>query len=433
MDPYLVIGGGVSGIAAAHDLQEAGAPVELLEQDEVLGGRVAPSTLGEHPVELGGKNIGRRYHRFRAFAAKLGFSPADFQFFGINSSRVLDDGRLLTVDSTRRGSTLLGLLRSCPPLDLVRFARLVLQVMRSEPDGYLGGPYFAALGEKRDHHPLAHWFSGRFAQQVLRPLSLRMNGAEPDEVFLGNLGSNLRTLLDTYDQPRSGMRAIFDQFATRLPVHLGTRVAALIVRNGKVVAVQTESRGRTQQRPCRGVVLCTPAGASASLLQPHAAAVAEVLRGVRYYPVQVAVARYARPVFTPAVRAIVFGPQHPLSNAGAYGVDALDVVRYTFSGRTARAAFTAGVSATALLEQGEALLGRYVEVHRIHRIAQATRRFDPGLCAYSPRHGAVHRALAEARAAIGGLAVTGDYVRGASIEACFRAAHGATTELVARA
>ena len=436
MAPYLVVGGGVSGVAAAHFLHEGGAPVELLEQDAALGGRVAPAQLDEHPIELGGKNIGRRYTLFREFARKMGVT--EFEFFGINSSRVLDDGRLLTVDSTRRWRSVLGLLRACPLADLWRFARLALRVMRSEADGYLGGAYFTALGERRDHRPLADWFSHPFAQTVLRPLSLRMNGAEPDEVFLGTLGTNLRSLLDTYDQPTQGMRPIFARFAAQVPVHLGVKVRGLVIRDGRVVAVTTETtdgRGqrRLDERPCAGVVLATPAGAAADLLEPEVPWAAQALRGVRYFPVLVVVARYARPVFSPAVRALVFGSESPLSNAGAYGRGALDVVRYTFSGRAARRALEGGADPAALLAEAEVLLGRHLPLRPGDRLSFTARRFDPGLCGYAPRHGALHRVLDGAVEAVGGLALTGDYVRGASIEACFRAAHGAANRVLARA
>jgi oxygen-dependent protoporphyrinogen oxidase len=432
MDPYLVVGGGVSGVAAAHYLHQAGAPVTLLEAEESLGGRVAPGDLAGRPIELGGKNIGRHYTLFREFARQMG--DTEFELFGLHSSRVLDDGRLLTVDGAHRWRSVMGLLRRCPLKDLWRFGRLAWRVMRSEAEGYLGGDYFAKLAEQRDHLPLSAWFSRNFAETVLRPLSLRMNGAEPDEVYLGTLGTNLRTLLDTYDQPRGGMGQIFAEFSRRVPVETGTRALELVVRGGRVVAVSTADRhGRRQERPCAGVVLATAAGAAARLLERHLRPTAGVLASVRYFPVLVVVARYARPVFTPERRALVFGAQHALSNAGAYGLEALDVVRYTFSGRAARIALAEGKQPDVLLAEAEALLARFVGLRPEDRLAFVARRFDPGLCAYAPRHGRLHRSIAAVPTVLPGVVLTGDYVRGASIEACFRAAQGASGSLLARA
>ena len=45
-DPYVVVGGGLAGMAAAARLAKAGHPVELYELSDRLGGRWAPSALG---------------------------------------------------------------------------------------------------------------------------------------------------------------------------------------------------------------------------------------------------------------------------------------------------------------------------------------------------------------------------------------------------
>jgi oxygen-dependent protoporphyrinogen oxidase len=142
----------------------------------------------------------------------------------------------------------------------------------------------------------------------------------------------------------------------------------------------------------------------------------------------VIVARYREPVFTPSVRAIVFGPDQPLSNAGAYGAGRLDTVRYTFSGRAAREAIES--EPAALLRRAETLLGAHTPVRTEQRRDFVARRFDDGLCAYAPHHADWRAALGESLRDVGGLALAGDYLRGASIEACFRAAHGATQSLL---
>lgn len=71
---HIVIGGGVSGIAATYFLQKQGQHVTLLEQSNTLGGRVAPIEFDGSIIEFGGKNIGRRYHLFRSFLHEMGVS-----------------------------------------------------------------------------------------------------------------------------------------------------------------------------------------------------------------------------------------------------------------------------------------------------------------------------------------------------------------------
>ncbi len=45
-------------------------------------------------------------------------------------------------------------------------------------------------------------FGDKFCNDILRPIVVRMNGAEPEETYIENLGSNLRMLKDSYEQLR---------------------------------------------------------------------------------------------------------------------------------------------------------------------------------------------------------------------------------------
>src|SRR5262249_48715160 len=119
---------------------------------------------------------------------------------------------------------------------------------------------------------------------------------------------------------------------------------------------------------------------------------------------------------------IVFDEHEPVSNAGAYGVNDLHLVRYTFSGRAARRLLADGTSTESLLAHGEAALNRYLHVNARQRRHFVARRFPLGLCAYTPFHASFLADLAQQRRHLRGLYLTGDYIQGASIEACFRAA-----------
>jgi oxygen-dependent protoporphyrinogen oxidase len=81
----------------------------------------------------------------------------------------------------------------------------------------------------------------------------------------------------------------------------------------------------------------------------------------------------------------------------------------------------------------ERILDRRIPVKREERRGFVARVFDPGLCAYSPHHERVLEALHAAPRRIAGLQITGDYVRGASIEACMGAAREAAAALDIRA
>jgi oxygen-dependent protoporphyrinogen oxidase len=422
---FAVVGGGVSGMATAFQLASLGHSVELLERDERIGGRCRPALLGAREITFGGKNIGRRYELFRHFTAAMGDHP--YEYFGINSARV-ENGRIRTFDSTKRLRSLLGLGSRMTPRDAVRFARAGMLARRDGENRYLGSPAFASLGGSRDPL-LREWFSERCCRAILRPITVRMNGAEPDEAHLGNFGTNIGMLLDSYDQLTHGIGPVLERFAASHRVSTRAEVTGLVVEEGEVRGLRVrDASGETETRRYDGVVLATPAGPAADLVREHNSYLAADLTAVRYFPAAVAVVSYDRPVFSHEVRALVFGPDAPLSNAGVYGIDDRETVRYTFSGRSARAHIDSA-EPEELVGLAEELLGRYVSLGGARRIEVAFQRWPRAYCAYLPHHAEFLARVRRGTARVPGLGLAGDYMRGASIEACFRSAREAAIAL----
>lgn len=430
-EKWIVIGGGASGLATAYFLEQHGIEAEIIESQGGIGGRMGTMRLGNRLLDCGGKNIGRGYTLFRQFTAAMGSHP--FEYFGLNSSQARD-GRLVTFDGKRRWRTMLDLVRGSSPRDMARFARMLWQVRSDEKNGYLGSEYFGAIEKRQEHRPVSEYFGREFCRRIIRPMSVRMNGAEPDEIHLGNLGANFRMVLDTYEQLQHGLAPVFRDFGERFKVRVNTRCEELVLGNGRVTGVRVKSGdGAREELPCSGVVLATPAPVSAALAEPVAPGLARLLRSVAYYPVMLILAEYRRPVFSSQMRALVFGEEEPLSNAGAYGVNDLHLVRYTFSGRTARQLLASSCDAEQVLQMGEAALNRYIPVAARDRRDFAARRFELGLCAYTSSHGAFVEGVGRELGKLPGLHVTGDYLQGASIEACFRSAKACVDRLAGAA
>ena len=421
-----VVGGGMSGVAAAHALDRAGFRPEIIEAGEALGGRAGSMQLGGKNIDIGGKNIGRKYLRFREFIQHYGSPP--LEYFGINSSTVRG-GRLHTIDSHKKLASLWHVLRLVGVRDFVQLFQLSRIVRGSPEEGMLGGPHFRELSERRDHLPLSAWFGRDTAERFLRPITLRMNGAEPDQYFLGCLGSNLRMIFDSYDQLANGMSELLDRFARSVPVALNTRVVRLLRSDSRVTGLELEHGGARERRKYDAVVLALPALASARLLE--GTPIQSSLEAIRYNPVTLMVARYTRPIFDRKVRAIVFDSHSPLSNAGCYGVNDLDVVRYTLSGRVA-SGIDDLTDPSVVLGVAEAELRRFVPVNAAERVDYVYKHFRHGLCAYGPYHHRFLQQLFDWESSVSGLALTGDYVRGASIEACFNAAFESVARLTGR-
>jgi oxygen-dependent protoporphyrinogen oxidase len=413
---YAVVGAGMSGIAAAYHLQARGHRVELFERESGVGGRCTPARMEQGEVTFGGKNIGRRYELFREFTEAMGHHP--FEYFGINSARV-ENGRIRTFDSTRRARSFVGLGRRMTPVDVVRLAGVARRVRADDVNRYLGSRSFADLAGPGDRS-LREFFSGRFCDGILRPVTVRMNGAEPDEAYVGNLGTNVAMLLDSYDQLAHGMGPVLKQFTATHHVTTGVKVESLVTTDGAVTGVRVRlADGSTDVRRADGVVIATPALAAADVVREHDPSLAANLAAVHYFPAAVAIARYDRPLFSNEVRALVFPATEPVSNAGVYGVDQRDTVRYTFSGRTARDRIDRadGEELTAL---AESLLDRHVPMRGARRLELAFQRWPAAYCAYLPEHAGFLTRVRDAVARLPGLALAGDYMRGASIEACFR-------------
>jgi oxygen-dependent protoporphyrinogen oxidase len=385
--------------------------------------------LGERTLDCGGKNIGRQYTLFRTFAASLGHHP--FEYFGLNSSQVID-GRLETFDAGARWRTMAGLARGASLSDVVRFARLLLTVNRDGSCGYLGSAQARRLGERHDERSADAYFSAAFCERILRPMTVRMNGAEPDEVYVGNLTSNVRMLLDTYEQFTHGLTPLLDAFRARYDVRLDTQTDELLVEDGRVTGVRVRhADGSSGELRGAGVILATPAPAAAVLTEGVLPGLASHLREVAYYPVTLVLAEYDQPVFTPRVRAVVFGRDEVVSNAGAYGVEDLHLVRYTFSGRAFRRFASGEHSNHALVDHAESVLARHVPF-RASRRRFVARHFATGLCAYTAHHGRFLDRIAGELRQVQGLYLTGDYIQGASIEACFRASSACAQQLAFR-
>lgn len=416
---YAVVGGGVSGLATAWYLQGRGAKTHIFESEGELGGRTISGELGGRLVTLGGKNIGRSYTRFRAFTSSLG--DHRYQYFGINSSRVID-GKMVTFDSKNRAG-MLGNLRGISAGDVARLTQLLLMLKRDPSARYLSEANCRILAARYGPGSLQEVFGDRLRELILRSLTVRVSAAEPDEVPVANVLPYVGMIADSYDQLVDGMHVVVAAAARRSRVSVGTTVERLLLEGDRVCGVEiTTPDGEQASESFDGVVVATPAQGAAQLLETVTPSTASLLQEVRYFPLIVLLVEYERPVFDSKVRAVVFGPERGLSNAGAYGTEDLNIVRYTFSGRRARVLTEQEPDPERLATMAEAALSPHARVTDNPRRAMVAHRFRPGLCAYHSDQASFLERLHSATAQVQGLHITGDYLRGCSIEACFAAA-----------
>ncbi|WP_255725436.1 NAD(P)/FAD-dependent oxidoreductase [Frankia sp. Cj3] len=422
-----VVGSGISGLSAALRLEQAGHDVELIERDPVLGGRFGVGKLGDKQVMMGGKNIGRKYSAFRSFTAALGSYP--WEPFGINQSFMKDD-EVLTIDSTRRGSSLNNIRRMATPRDLARLGLLAARIRLDDTNRFLGSSYFTALSSSHDHVPLSGHFSPKVTKTLLRPITVRMNGAEPDEVYLGTFGTNLSLLMDTYDQLTGGIQPALEALSRRVTVRLGTMVEGLVMRDGAAVGLRLSTDGVDSERSYDGIVIATPAYATADIVLSEMPWLSKRLSEVRYFGSSVVLVEYDRPIFTPEVRALAINDNGPCSNAGSYAMESRHIVRYTYSGRPGRIGDQEQATLDDWVGETEERLVRYLGASRAKRVTTGGRTWNAAYCAYLPFHGEFLREVAQAVAGVPGLELAGDYLLGVSLESCCRSGRNAGDRMI---
>ncbi|MCG8343328.1 MAG: FAD-dependent oxidoreductase [Chlorobiales bacterium] len=432
MSKVAVIGGGISGIASAYYLNQHHVDVDLYDAAESIGGRIGSGFLDDRPVDFGGKNIGRKYKRFRSFVSDYGDLP--FEYFGFNTSQVIGR-KIIKINKEKAG--LYNLIRLFYLSGLKGFVRLypLVQAVKSDyKQGALNSSYFNHVADQNDHHSLSVFFGKRCARYLIRPVTVRMNGAEPDECYPGNFGSNLALALDSYEQLQGGMSGLLQAFSTgtsRTRVFTGYNVHRLEFDPGSSnVIIKCYNKAKNEELEYKKVLLALPAKEAAPLFKYSLPELSEPLETVMYYPVAVAIAKYQKDVFQSDLRAMVFDNSSLLSNAGAYGINDLDLVRYTFSGIAARKLISSETNSENVISIAEEIIEKYFNVKGNTRESYVYKYLDPGLCAYSPYHYKLLEKIEHILNPFRNISLAGDYWRGASIEACFRSAEEAVRKLI---
>lgn len=286
MGKTVVIGGGVSGLAAAYTLESAGADCLVLEKNNFSGGRVRGATRDGFILDLGAQFFFTRYHSTFDLMRKLGIAEELVWFKGPVS--LLRDGRLNTLYPGVRHN-----LRH--PLDNFRFravsirsiprvVKMVLSLVNLRNKLDFDDPLKAI---ELDNISFADYGRRNFGEELLeyclQPIASTLTLGEPEDIsaayglalawyFIPGLGTTRRgmgLLAESLSESVSGLR--LDTEATRIVVE-GKKVKGVEVRNGnKVEFIESDS-----------VVCTTTASAASRLLRDLPDAMTDVLAGIRY-------------------------------------------------------------------------------------------------------------------------------------------------------
>ncbi len=232
---FIVIGGGLAGLAAATTIQQNGHTFQLLEKDIALGGRVQSSAINGHIIDHGFQVYLPNYQEGKHF---FDYPNLKLQSFNPGSMVLYDKGQSDTIgDPLRSPSTLFGTLLSNVGSysDKIRLLKLKKVAKRywinpDEIDTSKSTYDFLidfGFNQKMIDHFFIPFFSGVFFDKKLETSSAMF-------LFLyGKFATSLASV------PSKGMGSLSAQLASALPhenIHLNEEVKSISTKTVQVAS-----------------------------------------------------------------------------------------------------------------------------------------------------------------------------------------------------
>ena len=434
MRDVVVIGGGVSGLAAAHALARRGVDVQLLERQVCVGGNARSQAFDGYLMELGPTTLNAAFAPAMEVVQELGLGKSRVGLGAGVRKRYLRDGEKLFGISTHP----LGFFLS-PYLSLRARASLIAEILRPAKTG---------KAEETVHQFVSRRFGPEFADKVLEPMAagifmgdshrLSIGGAFPKLAQMeARHGSVVRGVLAARRGQEPG-RQLFSW-----PGGIGSLPAALASRLGE--RVQIGAAVRKIRRHKRGFEIETAQSGTLSAraiiiaVQPHVAA-------ALLEDVDATTSMAAGAIEAPPVGVVFFGFEraqvaHPLDGLGFLSTrrqgDLITGTQFCstmFPGRAPRghvsiACYIGGARnpdlarapGPEIISQVQEELSGLLGISRAPRVARV--HFWPrGLPQYNLGHGARQETLGASHLRVPGLFVTGNYLNGVSVSNCLHQA-----------
>ncbi len=300
-----VVGGGISGLAAAHALVRSGAArVTLVEADRRLGGKIRSERIAGTVVDVGAESLLTRVPAAIELCRELGLED-ELVPPGQMATSVWTRGRLRELPGYVLGGLPDGvtpLLRSgiLSPLGVARASLdLVLPAARTDADRAVGELVARRLGRQA-------------LDRLVDPLLGTIYGADCDQLSLRATAPQLERLARDHRSLIRGLRAAKPAPASgpmfmslpggleRIVTRLCERLQDAELRCGVAVTRLDragDGRYRLSGPGCEplvadGVVIAAPAGQAGRILAAISPAAATMLQAIRYTPAVVVTLRY---------------------------------------------------------------------------------------------------------------------------------------------
>ncbi|HEX2130229.1 MAG TPA: FAD-dependent oxidoreductase [Actinophytocola sp.] len=292
-----VVGAGIAGLTAAHELARAGLSVRVFEARDRVGGRMASHRHAGYTMDEGAEQIPT--HGYRAtweLVRRTGITADEVPLIGAPLA-MWRDGRAHPGVSDPRGLLTGAGLVPRARLDLARFlARAARDRARFDPDRPertpLGTATVAELA--RGHHPDLHDY-------LFQPVVGSFFGWHPERSAAAPFVSLLLAVgpPSTWRTYRDGMDTLARRLADDLDVTTGVPVSGVDTDGG--TAVLATDRGTVTARVA---LLCVPAPVAARLYRDPAEPVRAFLDACTFTPTLKVSCLLDRPLAPPAPRPV---------------------------------------------------------------------------------------------------------------------------------
>jgi protoporphyrinogen/coproporphyrinogen III oxidase len=300
----VIVGGGVSGLAAAYEVIKRGQSAVVLERNERPGGIIQTERLGEFVIDTGPDALLVQKPAALALCNELGLGDRLFATKLPRTAFILRDGRLHPLP----GSSILGFPTRLKPLFRSTLFSLPAKLrMAIEP----------LIPRRRapEDESIANFVRRRFGSEavvyIAEPLLAGIHAGYVDRLSMPSLfprlveaeatGSVMRAFRSDHGTSRpegvfrsfpGGLGEIVDGLIAALPKE-SVRLSSSVTRIEKENEYTLHVDGRSSVR-ARAVILAIPAFAAADLLGPLDSDLAAACQTIRYLSTAVVVFAFPR-------------------------------------------------------------------------------------------------------------------------------------------
>jgi oxygen-dependent protoporphyrinogen oxidase len=294
----VVVGGGVAGLTAAHDLAAAGHDAVVLEGADQVGGKIRRRQVAGVAVDVGAEAMLNRRPEGVELARAVGL---DVVHPAVTSSRIWTRGALRPLPRTLLGAPLdldqLAASGVLSPDGVARAAAEVVAPLVGDPT--VGELVATRFGDEVTDRLVEPLLGGVYAGRA-REISAR--AAAPQLVALAARGSILEQAgaLPVDGSPvfagvAGGMGGLVEALASRLEVRTGVQARSVRrVGSGRYEVATSSTSGTVGTESADAVVVAVPAPPAARLLADLAPAAAAELAAVPYASMAVVTLAFRR-------------------------------------------------------------------------------------------------------------------------------------------